>query len=306
MATITTTTGVAGDLRQAVRLDTALRLSLADRHSIRTSGAITPRGSVNNSSSTTARLVRVGLDGFDAMAFTAAEDTDIASTDLTSTAVDVVVARAGIRRDPTDFFVATGEGGLKLRPQRLAESMVGEFDSLFMSTVGTTIAGATTDVGTPGVDMSVDDQYDGIFQMELSSVPGRFWELLHARQYADFQGDLRGETGPLQWVQATVDQLKLQDPGFKGDFMGVMIHVSDKVTASGGDRNGALWGEEAISWKWGTVEPAPGALIVRPDAMVFVEFQRDASKALTEIVGHVYFGMAIEEQGRIVGIVTDQ
>ena len=306
MSVITYGVGVSSFLREAALLDAALRLALADRYTIRNSGAVIDRGSVNGSGSDTSRMVRVGLDGSDSMSFTATEDEDILSTDVTTDHADITVARAGIRRDPTDFFILTGKDGLKLDYRRLAQSMVGEFDALWMATLATAIATATQDVGQSGVDMSMDDQYDAIFAMELGSVPGPFFEMLHARQYADWQGDMRGETGPLQWIPATIEQLKLKDPGYKGEFMGAQVHVSSKVTASGGNRNGALWGLEALSWKHGTMEAPPGATLVRPDSMVAVEFQRDASKALTEIVGHAYFGMSVEEQARIVGIVTDQ
>jgi len=48
----------------------------------------------------------------------------------------------------------------------------------------------------------------------------------------------------------------------------------------------------------------PGAVEAREMGEVMVEMDRDASKALTKVVGHAYIGMAILEDARGVEIAT--
>ena len=66
-----------------------------------------------------------------------------------------------------------------------------------------------------------------------------------------------------------------------------------------------MWGAGAIGYAEGSPNIAYGD-VVRPAASpLVVEFQRDSSAATTEIVGHYYLGVAVLEQSRLVGIVTD-
>lgn len=297
--------GFEGTQRLAYMLDFEIHLSLADRASMRQSGAVVDFGTVNESGSDTSRETFTGLDGADSFSATAAEDTDVASTAISNSYADFAVARAAMRRDVGDLFVLTGPRGKRIDPRRLAGSMAGEWEAYWMSMLANTVDGAATAVGTSTVNMSVDDQFDAIFALELLAVPGPYFELLHNRQFADFQSSLRGEGGAIQFMAATAEMLKLNGPGNKGSFLGALFFTSNKVNAAGGNRYGALWGLGAVGVKYGTMEPPIGAEIVRPDAEIVVEFQRDASKAITEVIGHGYAGMNITEQDRIIGIVTD-
>jgi hypothetical protein len=94
--------------------------------------------------------------------------------------------------------------------------------------------------------------------------------------------------------------------GYAGFFAGVDIFTNTEVTATGTtDYNGAMWNPGAI----GYVEGAPVGTfgdIVRPGASPLqVEFQRDASMGVTEIVGSYYCGVGIVQDGMGVGLVTD-
>ena len=101
--------------------------------------------------------------------------------------------------------------------------------------------------------------------------------------------------------------LKIKGQGYVGDFAGVSIHKSSRVTDNGTNYEGAMWGVDALGYKSATVKPVPGAIMTSPDREVVVEFNRGAGAAAgyTQIIGHAYFGMAVLEQARIVGIVTD-
>jgi hypothetical protein len=62
-----------------------------------------------------------------------------------------------------------------------------------------------------------------------------------------------------------------------------------------------------VAYAVGTPRPLAGAGVeIRPAGTpVVVAFQRDESKGLTEVMGHLYAGASIAEQARIVKIVTD-
>ena len=308
MATITEPTLQSGDLRLAAVLSQEIALLLADRTSMRNTGAIVNHGLINGQGSDTVKIRKAGLDGYDKFATAGADGSDVGTPeDLTSSATSLTVARYALRRDLTDLGELSGMGGADITPQRLALSMVGEAEKCFMSLVATAIASfGATDAGSTGVDLSVDDWFDAIRTLQVAGNSGPTFALLHPTQLSDLQNSIRAEAGSIQWVQATQDMLSVKPAGYAGMFAGVEIYTNTEVTATGTtDYNGGMWNAGAI----GYVEAAPvGAFgdIVRPGASPLqVEFERDASAGLTSIVGSYYVGVGIVQDGMGVGIVTD-
>jgi hypothetical protein len=290
------------DLRLASSLAANLRVLLADQASLRTSGAVTFLGSVNGSLTDTLSERFAGLDGYDAFAAASSEASDESSTAMTDASASIAVARMVIRRDISDLAVLTGNGAIN--PRRLAASMVGEYEQGFNQLVADAIDDASTDVGSSGVDASISDFFDAIFQLELNSVPGPYFAILHPRQVADLQESLRAEGGAVQYMPATAEMLMAKGQGYAGSLLGVDIHKISKVNSAGGNRHGCMLGLGALGYRVGIVEEVIGSTVIRADEFV-VEFERDASKSTTEIVGSSYLGVGIIEQARIVGIVTD-
>lgn len=293
------------DLRLAQMIEAEIRMILADVASIRNTSAVSFLGDVAGIGSDTLQVRLAGLNGTNEMASTA-EAADAATTALTDASVTVTAARYALRRDISDLAVLTGLGA-DVDPFKLAESMVASFEGAFMTALATAVASFSSTAGTSGVDASVDDWMDSIATLELASVPGPYWGLIHPRQLADIQESLRSESGPLSFNPASADLLRIAGPGMAGDFLGVQIFQSSKITSSGGNRRGALFGEGALGFVIGTPKPLVGAGgDVRPaGSPVVVEFQRDASAALTEVVGHAYFGISILEDSRGVLLSTD-
>ncbi len=296
------------DLRLAATLDRSIHALLTDMASIRRTGAVPFMGLVNDTGSDTKRVRFAGLDGYDAMSTTAAENTDVSTTALTDASADIAVVRGALRYDESDLAELTGFGGSDINPVRLAQSMVGAFEKWFNSLVADVIDDFGTDVGTSTVDMSVDDFMDAIYTLEIADVPGPFFAMLHARQLADFQNSLRSESGVLQWQAASAEMLKIKGQGYAGNYLGVDIYRNSQVNSAGGNRHGAMWGLGAIGHCLGVPNPrviGQGQVIRFGDAPVLVEFQRDSSAATTETIGHGYAGVSIMEDSRGVGIVTD-
>jgi hypothetical protein len=295
-----------GGLRLAAMIEAEVRALLADNASIRQSGALLFAGDVANIGSDAITLRFAGLDGYAAMA-SASDGADVSASQLEASTATITVARQALRYDMTDLANLSGLGA-DLSPFRLAESMVGAFEARFMELVTASFGSFSSSVGTSGVDMSIDDFLDAVFQLELANNPNQIFAVLHPRQVADLQASIRNEAAnAIAFNPASHDMLKMMGQGYVGDFLGVQIHKSSYVAESAGNKQGAMFSAGAIAYAIGTPAPMVGAGgEVRPAGTpIVVEYQRDASKGLTEIIGTAYCGAGIVEQARGVLIETD-
>lgn len=292
------------DLRLAAVLDQEIALLLADRSSIRNSGAVRSYGLINGRGSDTMNIRIAGLDGSDKFSVTAAEDTDVTETALTDASVSLSVARYSLRRDLGDLAELTGFPGSDISVDRLAASMVGEAEQCFMEIIGNTITGFGDDKGSKGTNLSVDNWFDAIAFLQTAGNTGMTFALLNPQQLGQLQSSIRAEAGAIQFVPATQEMLAVKGAGYAGMFAGVDIYTSKQLESSGGGYDGAMWAEGCI----GYAEAAPVITqgnVQRPGVSpVVVEFQRDASKALTEIIGHYYLGAAIVQDDMGVGLLS--
>jgi hypothetical protein len=295
-----------GGLRLAAMIEAEVRALLSDNASIRQSGALLYAGDVANIGSDSITLRFAGLDGYDAMA-SASDGADVTASQLEMDTATITVARQALRYDMTDLANLSGLGS-DISPFRLAESMVGAFEARFMEIVAATFGSFSTSVGTSGVDMSIDDFLDGVFALELANNPSQIFAVLHPRQIADLQASIRNEAAnAIAFNSASHDMLKMMGQGYVGDFLGVQIHKSSYVAESAGNKQGAMFSAGAIAYAIGTPAPMVGSGgEVRPAGTpIVVEYQRDASKGLTEIIGTAYCGAGIVEDARGVLISTD-
>jgi len=292
------------DLRLAVALDTALRIILADMASIRNTGAVLNLGSINATGSDTSRIRYAGLGGTDAFSTITPDGTAVTESALVDASADIAVVRGAIMREITDLATLTGFSD-DINPARLAASMAGEYEKYFNQLVCAAVATFGSDVGSSGVDMSVDDYFDALFSLELASVPGPYFCLLAPVQLANLQESLRAEGGAVQWMPATSAMLQIKGQGYAGEFLGVSVFKSSDVTTTAGNRDGGMWGIGALGYKTGSMAPPIGAVVTSPNSEIVVEFNRNAAAGITEIVGNAYCGVGLIEDARGVGIVTD-
>lgn len=292
------------DLRMASKLAAMVKVLLADNFGALSIPTIEWMGSVNGSQSDTHGIPYAGLDADDFASATEVED--VANTALTDSSTNIAVARYGLVRSQSDLATLTAlQGGVN--PRTVAESYVRGFQRLGSSLVGTAIATASTNVGTPGVNASVDDWFAAIAQLQSSSVPaGEIDAILHPQQFNDLQASIRTEGGAIQYKQDTQDMLSIKGQGYAGSFAGVDIFLSTYVTAAGGNREGAMFGRGALGWMSGDVVPPPDGTLFNAGRGLAIEYDRAGTSAETKIVGHAYLGVSLLEQARIVGIVTDQ
>ena len=297
---------LSGSARLAAVLAKEIELTLADRASLHKHPSIKFMGSVVGTGSNVIQTPIVGLDGYDTMS-SPADGSAVSNTALTETNANITVARRALQYSISDLAALTDSVGLNV--QRLAQSMVGSAQMTFQSLLCDVVDNFTSTVGTSGVDMSVDDFYSAQFTLTLASVPGPYICILHPRQLADFQSSLRAEAGPSQFVAATQDMLNIKGQGFVGMFNGVDIFASSKVVTanSGADRAGAMFGHGAVGYAEGSPFAVTGAggIVAPAGTPIVVEFERDASSALTKIVGNYYCGVARLQDAMGVAIITD-
>lgn len=301
-----TTYADLGNLRLAAMVENEVRAVLADMASIRNTGALLFAGDVAGIGSKSMRL-RFADWGATTPFATAVDGADVTASAITPSTVDVTVGRSALRYDITDLASMTGLG-LDIDPFSIAQKMAMSAEARINQIITATFASATNSVGTSGVDMSVDDFYDAMFQLESESNNGEFYCILHPQQLSDLRDSLRSESNnALAFSPATEDMLAIKGQGFAGRFGGVDIFKSAYVTEATGNKIGAMMSRGGVAYAVGTPRPLAGAGVeIRPAGTpVVVAFQRDESAGLTEVMGHLYCGASIAEDKRIVKIVTD-
>jgi hypothetical protein len=295
------------DLRYAAALDTGLEVLLTDMASIRKTGAVTFYGTVNGTGSDTNRIRQINLGGATHMAAAGTEISDEAASDPTNAGVNIAVTRSSLVREISDLAVLTGFP-TDLSPMVLANDMLLSYEGRFNDLVATAVATASTNVGASGVDMSTDDFFDAKYTLQLSSVPGPYFCLLHPRQLADLEESIRSEGGPVQYLAATAEMLRAKGQGYAGNWLGIDIFQSTDVTSAGGNREGGMWGPGAVGYKTGIVDPKSmigSAAVVIQQGELVIEIGHVVGGGRTKIAGDVYVGVSVIEQSRLVGIVTD-
>ena len=224
----------------------------------------------------------------------------------------ITVARYALKREATDIYDVAG--GPRPGLQRMAAEMANAADITLTDLVAALFDNITAQVGTTGIALTVDTIYDAQFALIQALVPGPYHCVLHPDQFVEFQDSLRGEGGAAQWQAETGDMLKIGSGrgfGHRGSWNGITFWTSDSVGTDATDFSGAMYGEGAFGFK--EAVPAsvlayagPGSFEAQTPAgaPIFVEFERNADKGNTLVVGNYYVGVAMIEQARGVEILS--
>lgn len=304
-----TNNSLVGDLRLAQMISQEIRLLLNDSTNLRNTPFMDFVGSINGMGSDTIRVRKAFLDGEDGWSeFTGGtEDGAVSDKALVDGHVDVVVKRQALAYAITDLASMTGMGA-DIDPFRIAESIAKSYEARFANLTGALLGGFTPQVGSAAA-MSVSVFLDAIQTLESADsgkgVPGPYVCVLAPAQFAELQDSIRSEsTGILQFVAPSYEAISAKGSHYKGAFMGVEIYTSSHVTDNGSNYAAAMWGPGAIGYATGTPAGLPGAAETMEMGEVVIEMDRDATKALTRIVGHAYLGLAIIDDNRGVEIAT--
>ncbi len=295
------------DMRLAAVLNQEIQLKLADRFSLWGHPSIVYVGSASGSGSSTIKTSIVSLDGVDRMA-AVADGSSVSNTALPNTSASITIARQALQRSVTDLASITDSQGVGLN--RLVEDMVGAASMRFQEMIANITDDFSSVVGTTTVDLTVDDFFSAQFTLMNASNSGVPICLLHPVQVTDFINSLRGESGAMAMKQDAQAMLAFKNAGYQGNFNGIDIFASSLVPTAnaGADSAGGMWVPGAIGYADGTPAAivASGGLVVPAGTKLYVEFERDASGAVTKIVGNYFCGVGELQDGMGVGLTSDR
>tara|TARA_B100000519_G_scaffold169579_2_gene154870 strand:- start:4092 stop:5015 length:924 start_codon:yes stop_codon:yes gene_type:complete len=292
-----------GNLRLAAILHNEVSLLLADRASLRNHPSIVNYGNIAGSGSETIRVPLLGVDGYDLMASTNEATAPSSATALTYLAPEITVARFALQRAISDLAQMTNSGGgpsLDI----LVQDFAGAFEMTVTSQICALFGSFSNSVGSATVDLSVDDFFAAVFQLEQSNVTGKPVAVLAPVQVSDLQNSIRQEGGALQYIPATQAMLEAKGQGYVGEFAGVDIFKSDKVATSTG-RQGGMFVRGAIGYCEGSMTaPAMLGSAVQANGPVVIDIDRSFGDT-TDLIGNAYFGVAELQDSMGVLIETD-
>jgi len=303
-----TNNSLVGDLRLAQMISAEIRLLLKDATNLRNTPFVDFCGSINGQGSDTIRVRKAFLDGEAGFsAFTGGtEDGAVSDTALVDGHVDIVCKRNSLAYSITDLASMTGMGQ-DIDPFRIAEHISKSYDALFAKLTAAVFGGFTAQVGAASA-LTVSVFLDAVQALEAAGsnkgAPGPYVAVLHPQQFAELQDSIRAEANSaLAYAPASYEALSAKGSHYKGSFMGVEIYTSSYVTDNAVNFSGAMFAPGAIGYASG-MPMMVGAVEAMEMGEVAVEMDRDATKALTRIVGHAYLGMAIIDDERGVEIFT--
>lgn len=221
---------------------------------------------------------------------------------------DLVVARYGLKIQPTDLFQFTG-GALDVN--YMIGILIESLDLTLTDLLCALFANIAGNVGTTTVDLSVDDFFDGIYALNLALNPKAVAAVLHQQQVNDLVESIRGENGPMQWRTDAQELLGMPGVGFVGQFAGVPVYQSDScpLANASADRRGCMFSMGAFAYTLANVAKMdqmvnPADVVVGTPEM-FVERVRDGANGMTSFYANSYPGTAEQEDLRAVRVTTD-
>lgn len=236
-----------------------------------------------------------------------AEGSSASNSAYTTDSSTLTIARYSRMYEITDLVPVAGSAvDLNL----LVGNLMGGVAVTITDLIAALFGSLSNSVGTSGVDMSVDDMYDAQFQLNSSLVTGRYTFVGHNTQLNDFRSSLRGETGAIQFVAATADMLASgKAAGFQGSWNGIDVWQSDSCASSGGNRQGAMFGEDCFAYTEAPVSliqgHIPASNILVDAGEILVELVRDAAGGETGALAHYYPAVCEIEDSRGVLVSTD-
>jgi hypothetical protein len=236
------------------------------------------------------------------------DGTDMSATALsTDQAGQITAAEVGVLVTLTDKASKGAAGRIDVNAvgRQCGLAVADKLETDLTATFGS----FSTSVGSTGVDLSLVDIDDAIYNLKLVNAPignpteqanpvgafGQFQAVLHSRQMADLRTALRAANfafvSPLQ--MNLLEGAGKTMNGLAGEYLGVMFWESTTVATAntGADRCGAMF--------------VPAALGLVTYGGPSIELQRDASLRATEVNCVQIYGAGIACNPYGVKIVTD-
>ena len=169
----------------------------------------------------------------------ASEGTELANTALTSASVTGTAAEIGIMATVTDVLEVSdipAAHGARLRQlgRALGDKLDVDICALF--------SGFGTTVGSSGVNISLANLLDGIYNLEVNDAAGlgSLAAVLHPRQVADLRTELEADAASI-YVGKSDSSISKSMAGYFGNWFGIDIFQSTNVVDNSTNVIGALF-----------------------------------------------------------------
>lgn len=237
------------------------------------------------------------------------ENTTVANSAIVDSSFSLTIARRTLRFEETALTALTNpEGGIDV--DGLAAMIARSYGQDFSAQLTALFGSLSNSVGGgAGVDLTVDDIFDGQFQLHTTNTPGPFICVLAPHSHNELVTSLRGETGALQFVPATAEMLRAKGPGYKGSWNGIEFYTHDSVVDAGTTRDNAMFGygcfayTEADTSKLMRFIDRRIAPVAGSPLLVTTVWDDDSAKF--RIIGNVWNAVAEAEDARGVLLSTD-
>lgn len=176
--------------------------------------------------------------------FTAAavsEGVELANTALTSTSVTITASEIGIQATITDVLdVSDIPAAQPARLRQLGRALADKLDV----DITALLSGFSTSVGATGVDLSLANVLDAIYNLEVNDAAGlgALVGVLHPRQTADIRTELEADTAVI-YNGKSDSSIAKANAGYFGNWFEIDFYQSTNVATAnaGADRAGAIF-----------------------------------------------------------------
>ena len=237
---------------------------------------------------------------------TVAEGAELPRTGLTFSSVNLQIGRMGVAVGQTDIARLTNAYG-QVDVMGLGAAMANGFRNKFTSQVAGLSSGFSNSVGSTGVNLSVTTMLTGMTTLELNAFVGASMHgVFHGQQLADFRDSLRSETGPMQYIPATQEQVLMFGSGFRGRWGPLDLYSHSRVPTAnaGADYLGMILADGAIHWRDGVPPSTPGETEGRAGALL-LEYERNARGGDSGMVASTFLAVGEREDLQGVGVLSD-
>jgi len=211
-----------------------------------------------------------------------AEDTDTTATSITTAATTVEVLRNVIRADITDLVrFGSGDNVYQNAGMILGNAMAAKFDDAVIAL----FASIATNIDNSDAAITLLNIFDAVEKLHTQSAPtvnGKYFGVFHPKQIWGTYGLINSIDGIA--FDKTNEML---NTGYVGTIAGVEIFTSPEISAADGDNT-----DEATACVFSPGAFCCGYKEIGGSGFINIEEQRDASKALTELVCNGYFAVA--------------
>jgi hypothetical protein len=244
-----------------------------------------------------------------------AENTAVAGTAFNFARASITIAQHRLARSVSDMLRFLDSTGTVTNVEDFAADAAGSYAKTLSGLLITAAQSASTTVGSTNTDATWENFREAkaaLVAANAEVTPGAVVCVLHPTQWAHLEanaatagiGDAMARSPEAQEAMQANAPLS----GYRGRYFGIDVFTSASIpTANAGvDRSGFMCARTGLVWANAMVEPslASEREILVDGGTLQIDFDRDSSKAMTNVYYQALVGASIGQDGAVVKIVT--